>query len=235
MWKVERFLNRWRGVLPFGSRFGIPKDLEFQWFLEYSKTFTSLDWLEAPELQGGGIYGFFMWLNSLGCHREYHLHLQDCTQENNLLRDQGWVSSSAYLDHSDMSNMWITHKLPIIVLSWWRSPMMTSRIKKMRRCLWSSPRLMSEYHGRERGGLGMMGPASGVLRWEQIVSPGQSATLVAGAICSLKIGILSVSFITISSAPTTMLVHSTYSVMFNEWMNGYKFSLSPDQVNMVEV
>lgn len=30
---------------------------------------------------------------------------------------------------------------------------------------------MSEYHGRERGGLGMMGLASGVLRWEQIVSP----------------------------------------------------------------
>ena len=62
----------------------------------------------------------------------------------------------------------------------------------------------------------MMGPASGVLRWGQIVSPGQSAMLVAGAICSLKIGILSVSFITISSAPTTMLVQSTYSVMFSE-------------------
>ena len=68
----------------------------------------------------------------------------------NLLRDQDWVSSSANLDHSDMSNMWITHELPMIVLSWWLSPIMTSRIKKMRRCLWSSPRLMSEYHGRER-------------------------------------------------------------------------------------
>jgi len=80
---------------------------------------------------------------------------------------------------------------------------------------------------RERGGLGMMGPASSVLRWKQIVSPGQSAMLVAGAICSLKIGVLSVSFITISSAPTTMLLQSMCSVMFNEWMNRYKFPLSP--------
>ena len=62
----------------------------------------------------------------------------------------------------------------------------------------------------------MMGPASSVLRWKQIVSPGQSAVLVAGAICSLKIGILSVSFITIPSAPTARLVQSMYSVMFNE-------------------
>lgn len=81
-----------------------------------------------------------------------------------------------------------------------------------------------------------MGLACRTLRW----SLGQSSlSMVTGANCSVGTEISSVFSITVSPAPTAMLVQSRHCIRSDEWRNelidGCNFSLPPNEVNVVGV